>query len=181
MRVLFIDRDGTIIREPADFQIDAFEKLSLLPAVIHSLRKLVEAGYVLVMVSNQDGMGTDWPEDRFWPVHNFLLELLEGEGVHFQEVFIDRHHAAENHPNRKPGTGMLLGFLGENEVDMVHSFVIGDRRTDALLAQNLGCRSLTIKDPKSNDGDLRQPDAPGAPTTLFTMWDALVSHILQEE
>lgn len=179
MRVLFIDRDGTIIREPADFQIDAFEKLSLLPGVIHCLRKLVDAGFVLVMVSNQDGLGTEaWPEERFWPVQNFLIDLLAGEGIPFKEVFIDKHLAAENHPNRKPGTGMLLGFLGENEVDMGRSYVIGDRRTDAMLAQNLGCHSLTIKDPLSNDGDQRQPDSPVVPTTHFTHWDDLTRHLL---
>lgn len=182
MRVLFVDRDGTLIREPSDYQIDSFEKLSFLPGAICALRQLVEAGYHLVMVTNQDGLGTQaWPESRFWPVHNFVMSLLAGEGIAFEGVFIDRHFAHENHPNRKPGTGMLTDFLATHPIDMAASYVIGDRKTDAQLAHNLGCRSITIKDGLSYDGDAKptgDAPVPEVPTVHVNSWAEITRLLL---
>lgn len=179
MNVLFLDRDGTIIREPADYRIDRLDKISLLPGVITALRALSQAGYRLVLVSNQDGLGRpEFPQADFDGPHRFLMALLAGEGVLFDAEFIDGHYAQEQHPNRKPGTGMLLPYLAANPVNLAGSYVIGDRKTDAWLAHNLGCGSLTIKDPQSADGDLRQPDVPDYPTQRFTHWADLAAHLL---
>ncbi len=144
-KVLFIDRDGTIIREPEDFQIDSFEKLEFLPNSISSLSKIArELNYELVMVSNQDGLGTDsFPEDTFWPVHNFIINTLKNEGVNFAEIFIDPSFEHENKPTRKPGTAMLSKYIYGN-YDLENSFVIGDRKTDIKLAENLGSKSMFI-------------------------------------
>lgn len=144
-KVLFIDRDGTIIREPEDFQIDSFEKLEFLPNVFSSLSKIArELNYELVMVSNQDGLGTDsFPEDTFWPVHNFIINTLKNEGVNFAEIFIDPSFEHENKPTRKPGTAMLSKYIYGN-YDLKNSFVIGDRKTDIKLAENLGSKSIFI-------------------------------------
>lgn len=144
-KVLFIDRDGTIIREPEDFQIDSFEKLEFLPNSISSLSKIArELNYELVMVSNQDGLGTDsFPEDTFWPVHNFIINTLKNEGVNFAEIFIDPSFEHENKPTRKPGTAMLSKYI-YGHYDLENSFVIGDRKTDIKLAENLGSKSMFI-------------------------------------
>lgn len=144
-KVLFIDRDGTIIREPEDFQIDSFEKLEFLPNSISSLSKIArELNYELVMVSNQDGLGTDsFPEDTFWPVQNFIINTLKNEGVNFAEIFIDPSFEHENKPTRKPGTAMLSKYIYGN-YDLENSFVIGDRKTDIKLAENLGSKSIFI-------------------------------------
>jgi len=144
-KVLFIDRDGTIIREPENFQIDSFEKLEFLPNSISSLSKIArELNYELVMVSNQDGLGTDsFPEDTFWPVHNFIINTLKNEGVNFAEIFIDPSFEHENKPTRKPGTAMLSKYI-YGKYDIENSFVIGDRKTDIKLAENLGSKSIFI-------------------------------------
>ena len=144
-KALFIDRDGTIICEPPDEQIDAFEKLAFVPGAIRALSTLRElTDYELVMVSNQDGLGTPaFPEDTFWPVHNFILNTLRGEGVEFDAIHIDRHFPQDNAPTRKPGTGMLTAYMG-GSYDLANSYVIGDRETDVQLAENLGCRALRI-------------------------------------
>lgn len=146
-KVLFIDRDGTIIREPEDFQIDAFEKLEFLPNVINSLSKIAkELSYELVMVSNQDGLGTDFfPEETFWPVQNFIINTLKNEGVEFSEILIDSSFENENKPTRKPGVGMLQKYIYGN-YDLANSFVIGDRKTDVQLAENLGSKSIFISE-----------------------------------
>ncbi|MCQ4034604.1 bifunctional histidinol-phosphatase/imidazoleglycerol-phosphate dehydratase HisB [Kaistella montana] len=146
-KVLFIDRDGTIIREPEDFQIDAFEKLEFLPNVISSLSKIAqELSYELVMVSNQDGLGTDsFPEETFWPVQNFIINTLKNEGVEFSEILIDSSFEYENKPTRKPGVGMLQKYIYGN-YDLENSFVIGDRKTDLQLAENLGTKSIFINE-----------------------------------
>ncbi len=145
-RYLFIDRDGTLIEEPADEQIDSFEKLRFVPGAISSLAFIVRhTDYKLVLVSNQDGLGTDaFPENTFWPVHNFIIQTLEGEGIHFAEQLIDNHFAHENSPMRKPGTGMVQKYLTDTEADLAHSYVIGDRDTDGLLARNMGCQPLIL-------------------------------------
>ena len=145
-RVLFIDRDGTLIEEPYDEQIDSFEKLKFVDGVFRNLgfirRKL---DFRFVMVSNQDGLGTSsFPEDTFWPVHNFILQTLEGEGISFDEQLIDRHFPEDNSPMRKPGTGMLTEYLDNDKYDLVNSYVIGDRETDRKLAENIGCKALIL-------------------------------------
>ena len=147
-RILFIDRDGTLIEEPADEQIDSFEKLKFTPGVIRNLAFIRQhLDFKLVMVSNQDGLGTpSFPEDTFWPVHNFILQTLESEGVTFDAIHIDRHFPEDNHPDRKPGTGMLTEYIDNAAYDLAGSYVIGDRETDRELARRLGCRILLLGD-----------------------------------
>ncbi|WP_010251052.1 bifunctional histidinol-phosphatase/imidazoleglycerol-phosphate dehydratase HisB [Myroides injenensis] len=146
-KVLFIDRDGTIIKEPEDFQIDSFEKLVFLPNAISNLAKITrELDYVLVMVSNQDGLGTSsFPENTFWPVQNFIVNTLADEGVNFTDIYIDGSFEYENKDTRKPGVGMLGKYL-YGEYDLANSFVIGDRLTDIQLAENIGCKAIYIND-----------------------------------
>ncbi len=146
-KILFIDRDGTIIKETADEQIDSFEKMVFYPKVFTYLGKIAkELDFELVMITNQDGLGTDiFPEDTFWPVHNFILKSFENEGVVFDEVFIDRTFPKENANTRKPGTGLLTSYFSD-ECDLANSFVIGDRLTDIELAKNLGAKGIFIND-----------------------------------
>ncbi|WP_299336561.1 bifunctional histidinol-phosphatase/imidazoleglycerol-phosphate dehydratase HisB [uncultured Psychroserpens sp.] len=146
-RVLFIDRDGTLIKEPADEQIDSFEKLEFYPKVFQYLSKIArELDFEIVMITNQDGLGTDvYPEDTFWPVHNFILKTFESEGVTFEEQFIDRTFAKDNALTRKPNTGLLTKYFS-SEYDLANSFVIGDRLTDIELAKNLGSKGVFIND-----------------------------------
>jgi imidazoleglycerol-phosphate dehydratase/histidinol-phosphatase len=144
-KVLFIDRDGTIIVEPADQQIDSLAKLRLVPGVVPALIKLRDAGYSLVMVSNQDGLGTkSFPEPTFTEPHVFLRELLGSQGITFEREFICPHFAADGCDCRKPKTGLLDSYLRENPIDLSNSYVIGDRDTDMELATNLGIRGLRI-------------------------------------
>lgn len=147
-RILFIDRDGTILREPEDEQIDSYEKFEFVPGAIGALSFLVQhTDYELVLVSNQDGLGTDsYPEEDFWPTHNLMLDILRGEGIEFKAQHIDRSFPHENLPTRKPGIAMLTDYLNNPDVDIPNSYVIGDRQTDAQLAENLGCKSLIIND-----------------------------------
>ena len=158
--VLFIDRDGTLIIEPqTDFQIDSLEKLTFIPNVLSALRHIAEeTPYELVMVTNQDGLGTSaFPENTFWPAHNKMLEILAGENIHFTAEFIDRTFAADNVPTRKPGTGMLGQYLSGN-YDLANSYVIGDRLTDVQLAINLGAKAILFVPPNAN------PDTQAADT-----------------
>ncbi|MCY7376702.1 MAG: bifunctional histidinol-phosphatase/imidazoleglycerol-phosphate dehydratase HisB [Pyrinomonadaceae bacterium] len=147
-KVLFIDRDGTLIKEPEDFQIDSFEKLKFLPQVLTYLGKIArELDYELVMVSNQDGLGTaSFPETTFFPVQNFLLQIMENEAIIFSKICIDRSFEAENKPTRKPQTGMLTEYFA-GDYDLKNSFVIGDRETDVQLAKNLGAKAIFISNP----------------------------------
>lgn len=144
-KVLFIDRDGTMIKEPEDEQIDSFEKLALYPGALIYLSKIAqELDFELVMVTNQDGLGTEaYPEATFYPVHEFVLKTFEGEGVVFDKVFIDRSFASENSPNRKPNIGMLGSYLTK-DYDLKNSYVIGDRMTDMELAKNLKAQGIFI-------------------------------------
>lgn len=146
-KVLFIDRDGTLIWEPPiDFQIDSFEKFKFLPSVITWLGKIArELDYELVMVTNQDGLGTEsFPENTFWPVHNLMVDTLANEGITFEDQCIDRTFEKDNQPTRKPNTGMLTKYVN-GDYDLANSFVIGDRLTDVKLAKNLGSKSIFIK------------------------------------
>ena len=146
-KVLLIDRDGTLIKEPADEQIDSFEKLVFYPKVFTYLSKIAkELDFEIVMITNQDGLGTDvYPENTFWPVHNFVLQSFENEGVVFEEQFIDRTFAKDNAPTRKPNTGLLTKYFSE-DYDLENSYVIGDRLTDVELAKNLGSKGIFIND-----------------------------------
>ncbi len=146
-KVLFIDRDGTIIKEPADEQIDSFEKLDFYPKALAYLSKIAnELDYELVMVTNQDGLGTDsFPEDTFWTVHNFIMKTFENEGVIFKKVVIDKTYAKDNALSRKPNTGLLTEYFTAT-YDLANSFVIGDRLTDVELAKNLGSKAIFIND-----------------------------------
>jgi len=152
-RILFIDRDGTLIHEaPPTYQLDSFDKLSFYPQMFEYMGRIArEFDYELVMVTNQDGLGTDaFPENTFWPLHNLVMKSLEGEGIHFSAVHIDRSYPKDNAPTRKPGIGMLTGYLNTEKYDIENSYVIGDRITDIQLAKNLGCRGIWL----NNDPDL---------------------------
>ncbi len=151
-RVLFIDRDGTLILEaPPTYQLDSFDKLTFYPHVFEFMGRIArELDFELVMVTNQDGLGTpSFPEDTFWPLHNLVMKTLEGEGIHFSEVLIDRSFIADNKPTRKPGTGMMTAYLKNEGFDMANSFVIGDRITDVQLAKNLGCKAIWLSNDQS--------------------------------
>lgn len=151
-RILFIDRDGVLIKEPPDQQIDNLEKLEFYPGIFTWLSKIAaETDYELVMVTNQDGLGTaTFPEETFWPAHNKLLKSLEGEGIVFKAIHIDRSLASENKPTRKPGTGMLTAYLS-GSYDIANSYVIGDRLTDIELAKNLGAKGIFINNGVLNE------------------------------
>jgi imidazoleglycerol-phosphate dehydratase/histidinol-phosphatase len=146
-KVLFIDRDGTIVIEPADFQLDSLDKLEFYPKAFQYLAKIAnELDYELVMVTNQDGLGTaSFPEDTFWPTQNFILRAFENEGILFDDIFIDRSFPEDNAPTRKPRTGMLTKYVDNPNYDLSNSFVLGDRITDVALAKNLGAKAIFLK------------------------------------
>lgn len=151
-KVLFIDRDGTLVLEPEDYQVDSFTKLEFYPKVFQYLSKIAkELDYELVMVTNQDGLGTDvHPEENFWPVHQFIIKALENEDIYFSEVLIDKTFPSENAPTRKPNTGLLTRYINNPEYDLQNSYVIGDRITDVKLAKNLDSKGIFI----ANDENL---------------------------
>ena len=173
-KLLFIDRDGTLIHEPADtYQIDSIEKLSFLPGVFRYLSAIVRhLDYSLVMVTNQDGLGTPaYPEETFRSIHNLILRLLEGEGITFREICIDRSMPHENKPTRKPGTAMLTHYM-QGRFDLSDSWVIGDRPTDVILAHNLGCRSIFIQTPLHLlPSDIKADH-------IVTSWKEIYEHLL---
>lgn len=150
--VLFIDRDGTIIKEIMGENMDSIEKVTFLPGVLRYLRKIqAETDFYLAMVTNQDGLGTEgFPIADFLPVHELIMRTLEGEEIVFDAVHIDEHYETDNHPNRKPGIGMLTGYLQGN-FDMANSYVIGDRLSDVELSKNLGCKAIHIFDGETSD------------------------------
>lgn len=150
-KVLFIDRDGTLIHETSDELVDSFEKLEFLPKVFRNMYKIRKnLDYEVVIVTNQDGLGTSvFPEEKFWPVHEKMLRAFRNEGVDFDDIFIDRHYPHDNSTTRKPGTGMLTRYM-DGTYDLANSFVIGDRVTDVMLAKNLGAKGILI-----NDGALK--------------------------
>lgn len=158
-KVLFTDRDGTILKEPADQQIDSFEKLEFIPGVIGALSAISrETDFELVMVTNQDGLGTPvFPEETFLPPQNKMLSILAGEGVSFAEIFIDRSFESDNASTRKPGTAMLTRYLAGG-VDLDSSFVIGDRVSDIAFAKNLGCRAIFVSDERNEEAALCTSD-----------------------
>lgn len=145
-KVLFIDRDGTLVLEPEDYQVDSFQKLKFYPQVFTYLSKIAkELDYELVMVTNQDGLGTaSHPEENFWPIQNFIIETFESENVKFEDIFIDKTFAKDNAPTRKPNTGLLTKYFDKDTYDLENSFVIGDRITDVKLAKNLNSKAIFI-------------------------------------
>ncbi len=154
MKVVFIDRDGTMIREPRDKQIDTLEKLELVPGIISGLRQLKDAGFFLVMVSNQDGLGTRrYPKKAFSRVQDKLLALLAGEGIVFDKISICPHRADDGCSCRKPKTGLVDEFLRSHRIDRGNSFVLGDRETDVLFANNIGVRSVRLCEGKKTDAE----------------------------
>jgi len=158
-KILFIDRDGTLILEPEDEQIDSLGKLEFYPGVFQYLSRIAaELEYELVMVTNQDGLGTDsFPEETFWPAHNKIIRAFENEGVRFSEVLIDRSFPHQQLPTRKPGTAMLTHYLKGN-YNLAESFVIGDRKTDIQLANNMGCKSILLSNDSHPEADLTTSD-----------------------
>lgn len=180
-RILFIDRDGTLIDEaPPTYQLDSFDKLTFYPQMFEYMGRIArEFDYELVMVTNQDGLGTaEFPEDTFWPLHNLVMKSLEGEGIHFSEVHIDRTYAKDNAPTRKPATGMLTEYLNNEKYDIENSYVIGDRITDIQLAKNLGCRGIWLNnDPSLGAGEIADKAAAlhndGTIALETTKWSAI--------
>ena len=176
-KILFIDRDGTMIKEPADEQIDSFAKLEFYPGVLQYLPKIAaELDYELVMVSNQDGLGTSsFPEDTFWPVQNFILTTLKNEGIEFSNICIDRTFPAENAPTRKPGTALLTEYFDTEKYDLKNSFTIGDRKNDILLGYNLGSKAIWLNDnPGLGDKEFTQDEAAKIKSTVAletTHWE----------
>lgn len=168
-RILFIDRDGTLIHEPTDRQIDSLEKLVYYPKVFQGMAAIAGLDYELVMVTNQNGLGTpSFPEKDFWPVQNKIIQAFENEGVKFEAVYIDPTFPEDHAPTRKPGTAMLTRYIHNPEYDLEHSFVIGDRITDVKLAKNLGCKAIWL-----NNGSLRgTKEIPESPEGLKP-WIAL--------
>jgi len=176
-KLLFIDRDGTIIDEPkTDFQIDSLEKLEFLPKALSNLRKIAEeTDYKLIMVTNQDGLGTDaFPEETFWPAHNKMLRTLENENVVFSAIHIDRSFPHENLPTRKPGTGLLTEYFDAEKYDLANSYVLGDRATDVQLAVNLGAKAVFITDGLTNNLiDGFTPEQKDATKLVTNDWDEI--------
>ena len=174
-KVLFIDRDGTLIKEvPPTYQIDSFEKLEFYPGMLTWLCRIAkEFDYELVMPTNQDGLGTTgFPEETFWLVHNFILKNLSGEGINFAEVLIDKSFASENKPTRKPGTGMFTKYINNPDYDLANSFVIGDRITDVQLAKNLGCKAIWLNnDPNLGGSEVKDTLNALQPTIVLETTD----------
>lgn len=182
-RILFIDRDGTLINEaPPTYQLDSFDKLTFYPNMFEYMGRIArELDYELVMVTNQDGMGTDtFPEDTFWPLQNLVMKSLEGEGIHFSAVHIDRSFPKDNAPTRKPGTGMLTQYLNNPAYDIANSYVIGDRITDVQLAKNLGCKAIWLNlDPNLGAGEIKDKVAELRPVIALetTLWSAIYEYL----
>lgn len=176
-KVLFIDRDGTIIVEPPiDFQIDSLEKLEFLPKSISNLRRIAEeTDFEFAMVTNQDGLGTSsFPEETFWPAHNKMVKTLEGENIHFANTHIDKSFPEDNLPTRKPGIGMLGAYFSD-EYDLANSYVIGDRLTDVQLAVNLGSKAIFIADNLPTEGVTEEMNA--AISLVTNDWDTIYEHL----
>lgn len=182
-RALFIDRDGTLVIEPpVDYQLDSLEKLEFYPKVFRNLyfiRKQLD--FEFVMVTNQDGLGTtSFPEDTFWPAHNKMLKALEGEGIVFDDILIDRSFPEDNSPNRKPRTGMLGNYLS-GEYDLANSYVIGDRLTDMQLAANLGAKGIWLR-PSDEEALRILADNPSLSPVLITDdWDKVTEYLFAGE
>jgi imidazoleglycerol-phosphate dehydratase/histidinol-phosphatase len=183
-RILFIDRDGTLINEaPPTYQLDSFEKLCFYPGMFEYMGRIArELDYELVMITNQDGLGTEsFPENTFWPLHNLVMKSLEGEGIRFSEVLIDKTFPHENAPTRKPGIGMVTKYLNNPNYDIANSYVIGDRITDVQLAKNMGCRAIWLNpDPNLGGAEIKDKAEELRKSTVAletTEWSAIYSFL----
>lgn len=179
-RVLFIDRDGTLIEEPpVDFQVDSLEKLDYMPGVFRNMHLIAKKlDYELVMVTNQDGLGTDsFPEDTFWPTQNKMLKAFENEAVLFNDILIDKSFPEDNAPTRKPRTGMMTKYL-EGDYDLANSFVIGDRLTDVELAKNMGCKAIFLAKGDSADELFYNDELREITPLCTTSWDAIYEFLV---
>jgi imidazoleglycerol-phosphate dehydratase/histidinol-phosphatase len=182
-KVLFIDRDGTLAMEPKDFQLDSLDKLIFYPEVFTYLGRIArELDYELVMITNQDGLGTNsFPEDTFWPTHNFLLKSFKNEGVVFENILIDKSFPEEKAPTRKPQIGLLTEYLNSENYDLHNSFVIGDRVTDMELASNLGAKGLFL----CNNDRLGEEESGQYPSEVIalktTKWKEIYSFLKLEQ
>lgn len=183
-RALFIDRDGTLVAEPpVDYQLDSLEKLEFIPKVFRNLHFIgKQLDFEFVMVTNQDGLGTSsFPEDTFWPAHTKMLKTLEGEGILFDDILIDRSFPEDNSPNRKPRTGMLTKYLS-GEYDLANSYVIGDRLTDLELASNLGAKGIWLRSPEGAEEELAAYAATSLSPALITDdWDKITEYLFAGE
>ena len=183
-KLLFIDRDGTLVLEPADYQVDSFQKLKFYPQVFTYLSKIAkELDYVLVMVTNQDGLGTDsHPEENFWPIQNFIIETFESENVKFEDIFIDKTFAKDNAPTRKPNTGLLTKYFDKDTYDLENSFVIGDRITDVKLAKNLNSKSIFINNDETLGAEeiLENDDLENVIALKTTSWKSIYEFLKLE-
>lgn len=184
-KLLILDRDGTIITEPpSDYQIDSYEKLGFLPKAIQNLAQIEQAtDYQWLMITNQDGLGTDsFPEDTFWGPHNLMMQLLESEGIPFKDVLIDRSFPEEQAPTRKPATGLLKPYLERDDIDWANSIVIGDRLTDMQLAVNLGCKGIMLgkSEDASDDSRIDQAAVKEAVVLEAEHWDEIRAYLLAQ-
>ncbi len=181
--ILFLDRDGTIIMEPPeDFQVDSFEKLSFLPGAIQQMRRIQQArDFHWVMVTNQDGLGTDsFPEADFWGPHSLMMRVMEGEGITFEEVIIDRTFAHENQPTRKPGTALLQHYLS-GHYDLANSYVVGDRLSDLQLAKNLGAKGILLGRSADDAGDASAADWADTLALKAQSWEQIANFLCQSK
>lgn len=178
-KVLFIDRDGTIIEEPpVDFQVDSFEKLRFIPGAILNLAKLNLLDFEIVMVTNQDGLGTEsFPEHTFLGPHTKMIEILDSAEAHFDAIYIDKSFPEENLPTRKPGTGMLTTYFNEEKYDLANSYVIGDRITDVELAKNLGCKAILFREPVEGRELAETHELLSYCALITQSWDRVYAHI----
>lgn len=183
-RLLLIDRDGTIIKEPpTDFQVDSIEKLEFVEGAIDSLSKIYKSGkFLFVMVTNQDGLGTpSFPEDTFWPAHNLMLSTMQKAGIYFHEILIDKSFPQENAPTRKPRTGLLKHYMTD-KYDLSRSIVIGDRLTDLKLADNLGSKAILIHNPvhEAVDDEVARCDSKSALIKICSNWSQIEKSVLSD-
>lgn len=181
-RVLFIDRDGTIIIEPpTDFQVDSLEKLEFYPGVLRNLYYIRKnLGFEFAMVTNQDGLGTSsFPEDTFWPAQNKMLKTLEGEGITFDDIFIDRSFPEDNAPTRKPRTGMLGKYMNDS-YDLQHSYVIGDRPTDVIMAKNLGAKAILLGEDDRAE-EIERENFTETCVLITTSWERIYTFLAASE
>jgi imidazoleglycerol-phosphate dehydratase/histidinol-phosphatase len=183
-KLLFIDRDGTLTLEPSDFQLDTYNKLVFYPGVFQYLGNIVRhLDYELIMVTNQDGLGTEsFPEVDFWPTQKFLINTFKNEGIVFKEVFIDRTFPKDNAPTRKPGTAMLEYYINNSSYDLKNSFVIGDRLTDMQLAKNLGCKGIFINNnPTLGANEATDQELENTIVLKTKTWDEIYRQFLMKE
>ena len=183
-KLLFIDRDGTLVLEPEDYQVDSFQKLKFYPQVFTFLSKIAkELDYELVMVTNQDGLGTaSHPEENFWPIQNFIIETFENEDVKFEDIFIDKTFAKDNAPTRKPNTGLLTKYFDKDTYNLENSFVIGDRITDVKLAKNLNSKAIFINNDETLGAEeiLENDDLENVIALKTTSWKSIYEFLKLE-